>query len=441
MPLPIIFKRIVLTYALLACSIAAGRDQTILTLQAATEMAIQDNPDLAQIRARAQAMAAIPSQEGALPDPEISFNAMSLPVNTFNLHQEDMTQLGAGISQAIPFPGKLALREQAAAFEAEAATQNITEARWQLLSEVKTTWWLIFYLDRTLQITDSNYALLQQFVEIARTKYEVGEGLQQDVLLAQLELSKLLNQQLMLKASRRNAVASLNALLDKPANTEVHLPETVVLQLPTLIQENRLYQQAETSRAILESNRLGINAAQSRLDLAKKGYLPDFNLGASYGARANTPSGDKRADLLSLNLSINVPIFAAQKQAKAVDQRTSELLQEKYTLQDEWNKVRSQITQGYTDYQRAKDQVVLFETGIVPQARQTVASMLAGYQVNKVDFLNLVRSQITLFEYETQYWKAFTEANQSLAQLSAAVGSESISDSHPVACGQGSCYE
>jgi cobalt-zinc-cadmium efflux system outer membrane protein len=441
MPLQIIFKRIVLTYALLACSIAVGRDQTILTLQAATELAIQDNPDLAQMRARAQAMAAIPSQEGALPDPEISFNAMSLPVNTFNLHQEDMTQLGAGISQAIPFPGKLALREQAAAFEAEAASQNITEVRWRLLSEVKTTWWLIFYLDRTLQITDSNYDLLQQFVEIARTKYEVGEGLQQDVLLAQLELSKLLNQQLMLKASRRNAAASLNALLDKPANTDVHLPETVVLQLPTLIQENRLYQQAERSRALLESNRLGINAAKSRLDLAKKGYLPDFTVDAAYGARANTPSGTQRSDLLSLNLSINVPIFAAQKQAKAVDQRTSELLQEKYTLQDEWNKVRSQITQGYTDYQRARDQVVLFETGIVPQARQTVASMLAGYQVNKVDFLNLVRSQITLFEYETQYWKAFTEANQSLAQLSAAVGSESISDSHTAACGQGSCYE
>ena len=139
----------------------------------------------------------------------------------------------AGISQAIPFPGKLALREQAAAFEAEAASQNVTEVRWRLLSEVKTTWWLIFYLDRTLQIADSNYALLQQFVEIARTKYEVGEGLQQDVLLAQLELSKLLDQQLMLKASRRNAAASLNALLDKPANSEVRLPETIALQLPS----------------------------------------------------------------------------------------------------------------------------------------------------------------------------------------------------------------
>ncbi|MGZ8195130.1 MAG: TolC family protein [Methylosarcina sp.] len=403
-----------------------GADQTILTLQAATELAVRDNPDLAQIQARAQAMAAIPSQEGALPDPQISFNAMNLPVDTFNLQQEDMAQLGVGISQAVPFPGKLALREQAAAFEAEAASQNVTELRWRLLSEVKKTWWLIFYLDHALQIVDSNHALLHQFVEIARTKYEVGEGLQQDVLLAQLELSKLLDQQLMLKASRDNAAATLNALLDKPANEIVRLPDKVELQLPTLKQENLLYQQAETSRAILEGNRQGINAAESRLNLAKKGYLPDFTVEASYGARADTPSGIQRSDMLSMNLGINVPIFADQKQAKAIDQRTSELMQQRYALLDEWNKVRSEITQGYNDYRRAKDQVVLFETGIVPQARQTVASMLAGYQVNKVDFLNLVRSQITLFEYETQYWKAFTEAQQALAQTAQAVGEDAI---------------
>ncbi len=424
----ILFKCLSLMLVFSGCTFAAEAPATgqTLTLKAATEQAVQDNPDLAQMQARAQAMAAIPSQMGTLPDPEISFNAMSLPVNTFSTRQEDMTQLGAGISQAFPFPGKLALREQAAAFEAEAATHNVTEVRWQLLKEVKTTWWLIFYLDRAIQIVDSTHTLLQQFVEIARTKYEVGEGLQQDVLLAQLELSKLLDQQLMLKASRRNAAASLNALLDKPANEEIRLPDKVEGQLPTIKQENLLYRQAETSRAVLESNRQGINAAQSRLDLAKKDYLPDFNLGASYGARANTPAGDQRADLLSLNLSMNVPIFAAQKQAKAVDQRTSELMQERYALQDQWNKVRSQISQGYNDYRRAKDQVELFETGIVPQAKQTVASMLAGYQVNKVDFLNLVRSQLTLYEYETQYWKAFTEANQSLAQLNAAVGEEEI---------------
>ena len=84
------------------------------------------------------------------------------------------------------------------------------------------------------------------------------------------------------------------------------------------------------------------------------------------------------------------------------------------------------ISAAVTDYQRAQAQLSLFENGIVPQAGQTVQSMLAGYQVNEVDFLNLVRSQVTLFSYELQYWKALTEARQALSWLEASVGEESI---------------
>jgi cobalt-zinc-cadmium efflux system outer membrane protein len=421
-----LFKPIALVALLLIGGMAGAQEPAALTLEAAAELAVRDNPDLAQMLARARAMADIPSQAGTLPDPELSFSAMSLPVDNFDTRQEDMTQLLVGITQAIPFPGKLALREQAAAYEAAAAAHNAAEVRRRLLSDVKITWWLIFYLDRALGIVDNNQSLLHQFVDIARTKYEVGEGLQQDVLLAQLELSKLLDQKINLAALRRNAAAKLNALLDRPANGDLKLPADVAMQLPAVLPEDKLYAQAEASRAMLEGGRQDINAAQSRLELAKKDYLPDFMVDASYGARDDTLAGDRRSDLLSLGVRVNVPIFAAQKQAKAVDQRTSELMQQKYALQDQWNNVRSQISQSYSDYRRAREQFVLFETGIVPQAQQTVASMLSGYQVNKVDFLNLVRSQITLFDYQTQYWKAFTEANQSLAQLSAAVGSDEI---------------
>ncbi|MGZ5575440.1 MAG: TolC family protein, partial [Methylobacter sp.] len=128
----IIYKCFGLILPMLFACVSADEQpaiKEILTLKSATEQAVRDNPDLAQMQARAQAMAAIPSQMGALPDPEISINAMSLPVNTFSTRQEDMTQLGVGISQSFPFPGKLGLREQAAAFEAEAATQNVTEVR------------------------------------------------------------------------------------------------------------------------------------------------------------------------------------------------------------------------------------------------------------------------------------------------------------------------
>jgi len=88
--------------------------------------------------------------------------------------------------------------------------------------------------------------------------------------------------------------------------------------------------------------------------------------------------------------------------------------------------VMSSISTALTDYRRASEQVDLYDQGIIPQSRQTVESMLAGYQVGQVDFLNLVRSQVTLFNYELQYWKSFTEVNQSIVRINAAVGGESI---------------
>ncbi|BCG63417.1 MAG: outer membrane protein, heavy metal efflux system [Methyloprofundus sp.] len=411
---------------LVLSSIVNAEQAPLLTLQSAVDIAVQDNPSLAQIQARSEALAAIPSQVGTLPDPVISFNALNLPVDTFNLGQENMTQMQGGISQAFPFFGKLALREQAANYQAEAASYDVIEARFRLLRDVKKTWWALFYLDRALEIIIVNQNLLRQFVKIASTKYEVGEGLQQDVLLAQLELSKLLDTEIVLTGAIATTKAQLNALLDLPANHAISLPKKTEEDLPDLQTESVLFAQAESYRALLGSKRETIHAAQSRLDLAKKDYYPDFQVGAFYGGRADTLSGQQRADFLSLKLSMTVPIFAASKQRKAVDQRNSELMQQRYALQDQWNNVRAEISTAYSDFQQTKNQTVLFKSGIIPQARQTVASMLAGYQVNKVDFLNLVRSQITLYNYETQYWKALTQANQALAQLTAVVGKEEI---------------
>jgi outer membrane protein TolC len=411
---------------LVLSSIVNAEQANLLTLQSALDIAVQENPSLAQIQARSEAMAAIPSQVGSLPDPVISFNALNLPVGSFDLAQENMTQMQGGISQAVPFPGKLALREQTATYQAEAATHDVREARWRLLRDVKKTWWALFYLDRALDIIVTNQNLLRQFVKIAQTKYEVGEGLQQDVLLAQLELSKLLDSELRLIGAAQQAKAQLNALLDQPANHRFSIPEQIEEELPTLQTESALFDQAETYRALLASSRESINAAQSRLDLAKKDFFPDFKIGAFYGGREDLRSGQNRDDFLSLKLSMTVPIFAGSKQQKAVDQRTSELMQQRFALQDQWNQVRAEISTAYSNFQQTKNQAVLFKSGIIPQAQQTVASMLAGYQVNKVDFLNLVRSQITLYNYETQYWKVLSEANQALAQLTAVVGKEEI---------------
>ncbi len=402
-----------------------------LFIEDAIATAVDGNPGLAEMQARYEALVEISPQVGELPDPMLSLNAMNLPTDTFNVGQEAMTQMQVGISQVFPFPGKLALREGASEYDALAAGFSVDEVRLLLIRNVRSSWWQLYFLDRSLEIVDTNQDLLRQFIDVAKTKYEVGDGLQQDVLLAQLELSKLIDRKIKLKAVRRNQAIQLNVLMDAPPNDAVVLRRKVSMDMPEIADEKTLYVRAETVRPLLKQNENDIHAAQSRLQLARKDYYPDFKLGVAYGDRSGDnplPRGGSRSDFLSVMFSFNLPIFSKRRLDGAVSQRTLELKKRRYSLRDEWGVVRSEISLATTDYLRAKELFELFRTGIIPQARQTVSSMLAGYQVNEVDFLNLVGSQVTLLNYEVQYWKALTEANQALARLAAAVGEEGTNE-------------
>lgn len=404
---------------------SSGRaEESVLSLAEAERIALKVNPGLASMASRAKAIAEIPPQVGTLPDPHLAFDAVNLPVDSFSTTQENMTQLRVGLSQEIPFPGKLRTREEAARFEAESADFDVKETRLRLIRNVHISWWNLFYLDRALEIIGRNKELLRQFIRIAETKYKVGKGLQQDVLLAQVELSKLLDINIQLVGARRDEEARMNALMNRPTHIAVHLPAKVQESLPQMPEETKLHQIALDARPLLASQSERIKAAEKRVDLAELDYYPDFKVGAGYGFRQgnNTGRNNSRADFLTMGVSLNLPLYTGTKQDRALEQRKAEVAKENFSLQDIREAVWAEASTALADYIKTKDQASLFKTGIIPQASQTVASMLAGYQVNKVDFLNLVRSQITLYNFETQYWRALTGARQSLARLEAAIG-------------------
>ena len=97
-----------------------------------------------------------------------------------------------------------------------------------------------------------------------------------------------------------------------------------------------------------------------------------------------------------------------------------------FEMHDTLREVEATVARNYADYNAARDQVALLETAIIPQAQQTVSSMLAGYQVNEVDFLNVVNTQITLYNAQIHYWESLSRAKQALARLASAVGEESL---------------
>lgn len=404
-------------------------DAEPLTLTTALARVDLENPSLAEMSARAEAMAAIPSQAGSLPDPMVSFSSLNLPTDSFSVDQEAMTQMQFGISQQIPYPGKLALKENIAGYMADAANSNVDELRLKIKRDVKILWWQLFFLDRSLEVIEINKTLVKQFIEIAQTKYKVGQGLQQDVLLAQLELSKLIDRKIQLVSSRKQEQARLNALLNKPVSAVIVLPDinTINTSLSQLKSAEALIQLAKDNRPALHENTILIDAAKARKQLAERELLPDFTIGAAYGFRqGNNPTGDSRSDLLSFKIGITVPLFAKHKQKMAISQRGSEIKQQQYAMQDRWLAIQADITSSLADYERTQQQVSLFNTGVIPQAHQTVASMLAGYQVNKVDFLNLIRAQITLYNYQISLWQTISEGHSILAKLVAAVGEDTI---------------
>jgi len=415
-------------FVLPAHAVVDGSDG-VLTLAQAEQIALEANPALASSRANAAAMAEIPSQAGTLPDPTLGLNALNVPVDTFNLDQEPMTQMQLSLSQAIPFPGKLGLRRAAAEHEATAASEASGERRLMILADVRAVWWQVFALDRALAIVRENQGLMRQFVEIAQTKYKVGAGLQQDVLLAQLELSRLLNDELRLIGRRESAAAALNALLDRPPSYAVRLASVPPNDsLPELAAKADLLQRAVANRPLLAGQRELVEAARSRADLAKRDYYPDFRVGAAYGFR-DTPdpiTGETLPDFLSVMVSVSLPIYSGSRQSKALSQRRSELSQRRFLLADSLRSVESAISRHTAQYMAARQQVALFNTAILPQAEQTVQSMLAGYQVDEVDFLNVVNAELRLFNAQVSYWEALGDAKQSLARLAAAVGEESI---------------
>lgn len=398
-----------------------------LTLEEAVATAVRNNPGLAAVEARARAIAAVPSQESALPDPTLGFAARNLPTDTFSRSQEDMTMMEVEIEQTIPFPGKLGLKEDAARYEAEGAFLEAAEAKLRLVRDVRTAWWELFYLDRAREVLKRNFEITRQLVETAEAQYRVGRGLQQDVLLAQTELSRLHDVDVRLEGDRAAGEARLRALLNEPAMLSVTPATPTELTVPSLREKSALWTLAAENRPRLVALKRQIAAAEARRQFARRDYYPDFSIGTAYGFRSGESfPGNDRADFFSAKVTLSLPLYYESKQNAALVQRSEELRERERAFDDSLLQVRAEVSVALADFGRARRQVELFKTSIVPQAEQTVESMRAGYLVNKVDFLNLARAQSVLYDYQIQYWKAFSDMQKALATVIAAVGTEAV---------------
>ncbi len=405
--------------------ILAQESDSIVGLPDLIEEGINNNPDLLASYHNWQADLAKVPQAGALPDPQLSFNLLNMPVNTFDFNQEPMTGKQIALMQMFPFPGKQGLREDIAQSNADVSKAKNQELKNQLVKNIKQTYYDLFFIDQSIATVQKNTGVLQDFIHIAESRYTVGKGLQQDVLKAQVELSKLEEKVINLQQKRQAITARLNALLNRPAGTP--LGKTVAPKLDSLNMDlPQLEELADKNRPLIQAWASILSQHKKKVSLAKKDYLPDFKLAVAYTQRDQLENGMGGVDFLSALVTVDFPLYFWRKQNKRVEETryNQEMVQENYRSVQ--NQVYSDLDKTLSELDKNYRLLDLYKTGIIPQATQSLNSAIAGYQTDKVDFLTLLNNQITLFNFELDYYRILKDYVKGIAELEAETGTNLI---------------
>ncbi len=384
------------------------------------EEALKNNPELKAFGERVQVFTNKPPQARSLDDPRLRLSVLNLPTDTFRFDQEAMTQKQIALMQRFPFPGKLGLKGSMVEKELDMVKEQFTEKKNNLIREVKVTYQNLLFINRATEITEKNKNLLREFVKIAETKYAVGTGIQQDVLKAQVSLSKMIDRLIVLEKKRKIAIARLNTLLYRPMERSFYEMGPIKQSSFNLTFQD-LREIAEENRPVLIGLKHLIERFRLAARFAEKDYYPDFDVGVSYGQRDDGTTVE-RADFFSAFVTINIPLWYKTKESKKVAEEKANVRnsQEQYNAMK--NEISFKIQELLADLEKDNQEIELFKTGLIPQSSASLESAISGYEVNKVDFLTLVNNQITLFNNELDYYQAITNYENRLAELEAVVG-------------------
>ena len=418
-------------------SVASAQDAS--PLDSLVAHAIDVSPVVAAARARADAAAARVGPAGARPDPMLMAGVQNFPLSEPGF-ADFMTMKMIGVSQTIPFPGKLSGRVSIAGEELNAARAAVVGAQRSVARHVRTLYYDLAFATRALDVVTRTQAVVAAMIPVTETRYASGGGSQSEILRMRVEAARLADEGAMLVEERRATLTELNALLGRPADTPIG-----DAAIPAAIARAAI---ADSARSItFESAALGarvkgspipgvdslvalalvnsaefreheamIRAQQARAALARRERLPDFDVSLQYGQRNGF------ADMITAVVSVPIPLQKRRKQDAEVSAADADLRALEAEHMVSVNELRAKLARLDGALERDRTQLALYVRSILPQARASLASANAGYQAGRVEFATLVDAQALLFNYETDYYRTLTDFAKTLAELEEQTG-------------------
>jgi outer membrane protein TolC len=423
-----LFAPLLLALALMSGPLKASNEANFYAenarLRGYVQQALDQNPALQESLARYRAVLQRVPQVTALPDPMLSFTQFIRNVETRVGPQLNTFML----SQKFPWFGKLDLKGQVVFKEATAQYQAYRAREREIIVQVKRAFYDLSYVDRAVDISREEQALLEYYEELAQARYSTGQGLQQSVIKMQAEMTQIINRLKILDQQRRSLVGRLNTLMDKPPQET--LPRVERLALPEIgLDLEALYQLGERNRPELKAAMAHIEKSEQSIELAKKEYWPNLTVGAgmiNVGGR-NDPAGvlmpppDNGKNAFNFSVGINIPI-RRDKYSAGVLEATEGLIANRRQYLTVRNEMEYSIRDQAIRIETLKEQVELFEQVLVPQAEAVLRSTESAYQTGQLGALDLLDSERMLWKLRLIQARYDADYLRALANLERAVG-------------------
>jgi len=372
--------------------------------------AVENSSELASIYARWKAVENQVPQAAALPDPKLSYGYFIESVQTKTGPQEQTV----GLSQTLPWFGKLSLKEKMAVKQAESIAQEYDAAVRGLVSKVKKSYYEYSWLYDAVQINREHINLLRVVESVASIRFKSSKISQSSLIQIQVEQGRIEDRIKELESLKNPLSNSIYAALGVESGALLPRPVKAGEVLTDL---NTAELKLQMEQANPELKRISILKEKQELAvrLADKDYYPDVTFGLSY---IDTDGG--KDPTLAL-VSINLPIWR-----KSLDAAKLEAVNRRQSVSESLKNTRLELAAKLDlliyYYQNALRKNELYENTLIPKAQQSIDLAVRGFETGSVSFADLLNAERTLLEFQLDAKRYAADAAQRLAEVDALAG-------------------
>lgn len=385
-----------------------------LRIEEAVQIAVDSEPGTEAIRARAEALREESVAAGQLPDPQLRFGVGNFPIESGGFTTEGMTQAQLGIRQAFPAGKSRDLSTRRLEVLAGKMDDSAAARDRDVVTAVRQSWLETFYWDRAQAVVTETREYFDDLVTVTQSLYAVGQKDQQDVLQAELALSRLDDRLISINRQRARGRAALGEWIGGAASRPLDstLPSwSAVPPYETLLD-------ALATHPALEAAAAEVSARKAGIDLAKEQYKPGWAIDLGYGYRdGSLVTGEPRSDFVSLSFVVDLPLFRGNRQDRKLSAALSERRAAEQDREQLIRRLQSQLEAEYARWQDLTRRIDLYQRSILPQAEDRANAALLAYQSQSGDFTDVMRGYIDELETRLAFEQLRVERAQSHAVI------------------------